>query len=91
MSMVAAESVAPSSVSDLTLCLDVILRELGWRGTPRQLAEATGLRDPRDLTDLRNAMANLGFTSRVSERRMRDLDPRLMPFLFIQEARARAG
>lgn len=64
-------------------CLDPLLRALHWRGTPRQVAEARGARGVMDLVDLRNAMANLNFASRLEDLRLADVDVRLLPCLFV--------
>jgi ABC-type bacteriocin/lantibiotic exporter with double-glycine peptidase domain len=66
-------------------CLEPLLQALRWRGTPRQLAEAVSAQDGMDLVDLRNTMANLDFASRVETIRLADIDPRLLPCLFIAD------
>jgi len=76
----------PAASSAFTTCLSPLLRALHWRGTPRQLAEATGGRGCRDLTDLRNMMANLDFVSRIETTKLGELDARLLPCLFVPVA-----
>ena len=66
-------------------CLEPLLQALRWRGTPRQLAEAVSAQDGMDLVDLRNTMANLDFASRVETIRLADIDPRLLPCLFVAD------
>jgi ATP-binding cassette, subfamily C, bacterial LapB len=74
---------APGANIAFTACLDPLLRSFRWRGNPRQLAEAKGSDGCADLLDLRNAMANLDFGSRVAAATLGDIDPRLLPCLFI--------
>jgi ATP-binding cassette subfamily C protein LapB len=64
-------------------CLEPLLRAFRWRGSPRQLADALDTHERMDLLDLRNTMANLGFASRVEPTRLGDIDPRLLPCIFV--------
>ncbi len=74
---------APDANCTFATCLEPLLRALRWRGSPRQLAEAVNLHGCMELLDLRNAMANLDFISRVETARLKDLDPRLLPCVFV--------
>jgi len=80
-------SAPTSSVSDAyTASLEPLLRAFRWRGNSRQVAEAIGTRACVDLIDLRNAMANLDFVSNTQAVRLKDIDPRLLPCLFVPVA-----
>src|SRR5712691_294391 len=74
---------APDATCAFATWLEPLLRALRWRGSPRQLAEAVNLQGCMELLDLRNAMANLDFISRVETAKLRDLDPRLLPCVFV--------
>ena len=72
------------AISDIAACLMPLLSALGWHGNPRQLAEALPhFADSLDIVDLRNVLANLNYTTRPAELSLRDLDPRLLPCLFV--------
>ena len=79
----AAPEIAEPTTTPIGLCVEPLLALLRWRGGPRQLADATGLRPPADLVDLRNVMARLGYASTVTAGRLRDVDRRLLPCLFL--------
>ncbi|MBF0309149.1 MAG: ATP-binding cassette domain-containing protein [Magnetococcales bacterium] len=65
-------------------CLKLLLTGVKWSGPSRQLAEALPhFSDSIDLTDLCNTMANLQYTHRMAEGVPEDIDPRLMPYLFV--------
>ena len=64
-------------------CIEPLLAALRWRGTPRQRVEAIGPRVPRDLLDVRNALANLGYTSQIERKTLDTIDGRLLPCLFV--------
>ena len=69
---------------DLGACLPVLLRALGWRGNPRRIAEALPhFTDDLDLTALRNSMAILGYAGSPEPVGLADVDPRLMPLLYL--------
>ncbi len=72
------------AATDLAACLLPLLKALGWRGNPRHVAEALPhFADTLDLTGLLNVMANLGFSSRSTRLSPGDVDPRLMPCLYV--------
>ncbi|MGB0670762.1 MAG: ABC transporter transmembrane domain-containing protein [Rhodospirillales bacterium] len=68
-------------------CLSPLLDSLGWRGSQRQLAEALP-HAPEDmgLTEFLNTLANLKFEGRVVKTRLKGIDARLMPCLFVSDA-----
>lgn len=74
---------APGANVAFAACLEQLLRALRWRGSPRRLAEAMNARGCVDFLDLRNTMANLDFVSHVETARLKDLDPRLLPCMFV--------
>ncbi|MBI4182756.1 MAG: peptidase domain-containing ABC transporter [Proteobacteria bacterium] len=72
------------AISDVAACLVPLLSALGWRGDPRQVAEALPhFADDLDVAGLRNVMANLGYASRPVSLPLADMDPRLAPSLFV--------
>lgn len=72
--------------SDLSVCLPALLTAVGWRGVPREMAEAMPhMVDSLDLSGLRNVMANLGYRSRSYRTRFDRVDPRLLPCLFVPD------
>jgi ATP-binding cassette subfamily C protein/ATP-binding cassette subfamily C protein LapB len=72
------------AASPLSACLLPLLTALAWRGDDRDLAEALPhVADALDLVDLRNTLVVLGFDSRQVPSRLKRLDPRLMPCLFL--------
>jgi ATP-binding cassette subfamily C protein/ATP-binding cassette subfamily C protein LapB len=65
-----------------------LLQGLGWRGDLRHVAEAIPhFIDSIDITSYRNVLANLNFESRPVAVAVRDVDPRLMPCLFLAKDR----
>lgn len=69
---------------DLALCLTELLRALGWRGDPRDVAESLPyFEEVLDLSGLLNCMAQLGYRSGASELALNQLDRRLLPCLFL--------
>jgi ATP-binding cassette subfamily B protein len=71
---------------DLALCLPELLRALGWRGEPRDVAEALPyFEDELDVSGLQNCMAQLGFESGHAEMALGEIDRRLLPCLFLPE------
>lgn len=75
-----------TAASDIAACLLPLLTALGWHGNPRDVAEALPhFADTLDLTALRNVMVTLNYTSRPFEVRLAEIDPRLLPCLFIPE------
>jgi ATP-binding cassette subfamily B protein len=73
-------------LSDLGLCLPTLLKAQDWNGSPRQLAEALPhFAKSLDLAGLRRVMANLGFTCHSLRLRMAEIDPRILPCLYIPD------
>lgn len=71
---------------DLALCLPELLRALGWRGEPRDVAEALPyFEDELDVSGLQNCMAQLGFESGHVQMTLGEIDRRLLPCLFLPE------
>jgi ATP-binding cassette subfamily C protein LapB len=65
-------------------CIAPLMESLGWHGHARRMFEAVPyLETDITLTDLRNLMANLGYTSKNHKMNLRDLSQDLMPCLFI--------
>ncbi len=74
------------AATDLAACLLPLLGALGWRGSPRHVAEALPhFADTLDLTGLLNVLANLGYSSRSTRLALRDVDPRLLPCLYVPD------
>lgn len=70
--------------TDLSNCLLPLLQALGWRGDLRHVAEAVPhFIDAIDITSFRNVLANLNYESRPVSIAIKDVDPRLMPCLFL--------
>lgn len=75
-----------SAASDLAACLLPLLKALGWKGDPRNVAEALPhFANDLDLTGLRNVMANLNYSSRPERLAIEQIDPRLLPCLFLPD------
>jgi len=73
-------------ISDFAACLEILLLALNWRGKERNIAEAMPhFADDLDLTGFRNVMANLRYTSRPERIRLHEIDPRLMPCLYVPD------
>ncbi|MBO6579896.1 MAG: peptidase domain-containing ABC transporter [Thalassospira sp.] len=74
------------ALSDFDACVWPLLQALGWRGLPRQVAEALPHMDQAlDLTDFRNVMAHLNYQSREIDATLDLIDERLMPCLFVPD------
>lgn len=72
--------------TDFSVCLPALLTALRWQGGSRDMAEAMPhLEDRLDLSGLRNVMVNLGFTSRSYRTRLANVDPELLPCLFVPD------
>jgi ATP-binding cassette subfamily B protein len=72
--------------SDIGMCLAALLTALQWRGNLRQLAESLPhMTEALDIAGLRRVMANLGFTAHVFRTRLKTLDPRILPCLFLPD------
>jgi ATP-binding cassette subfamily C protein/ATP-binding cassette subfamily C protein LapB len=75
-----------TAMSDVAVCLMPLLSALGWRGEARQVTEALPhFADNLDLAGLRNVLAHLGYDSRGTRLRLANLDPRMMPSLFVSD------
>ncbi len=75
-----------SAASDLAACLLPLLKALGWKGDPRNVAEALPhFANDLDLTGLRNVMATLNYSSRPERVTVDEIDPRLLPCLFLPD------
>lgn len=71
-------------MSDFGACIIPLLLAIGYRGDFRHVAEALPhFAETLDLTGLRNMMANMSFNSREGRLNMAEIDPRLMPCLFV--------
>jgi ATP-binding cassette subfamily C protein LapB len=65
-------------------CVMPLLESLGWHGHARRIFEAVPyLATDITLTDLRNLMANLGYTSKSHKLNLRQLPDELIPCLFV--------
>jgi len=72
------------TASDFSLCLPALLAGLKWRGASRRVAESLPhLADSLDLSGFRSIMATLGFDSDSYTTKLDNLDPRLLPCLFV--------
>lgn len=72
--------------TDLGACFLPLLKALKWKGNPRHVAESMPhFADSMDLTAFRNSMSNLGYRSHGLRIKASDIDPRLMPCLFLPD------
>ncbi len=72
--------------TDLSNCVLPLLEALNWRGDPRHVAEALPhFINNIDITAFRNIMATLHYESRPVKITLREIDPRLMPCIFLPE------
>ncbi len=70
--------------SDLAYCLPALLKAIGWRRSPRDMAETLPyFTDSLDLTGFENAMAQLGYCATHVQCKLSELDPRALPCLFL--------
>ncbi len=77
------------SRTDFAACVMPLLRGLGWRGDLRHVAESLPhFAETLDLSGFRNVMANLRYRSRPLRERMHNVDPRLLPCLFVPDRRS---
>ncbi|NGZ06923.1 MAG: peptidase domain-containing ABC transporter [Magnetococcales bacterium] len=75
-------------LSDFGACLVPLLHAVGYRGDLRHVAEALPhFAESLDLTGLRNVMANLTFQSHELRLGLGEIDPRLLPCLFVPDQR----
>ncbi|MBF0272897.1 MAG: peptidase domain-containing ABC transporter [Magnetococcales bacterium] len=73
-------------LSDFGACLVPLLHAVGYRGDLRHVAESLPhFAESLDLTGLRNVMANLTFQSHELRINQKQIDPRLMPCLFVPD------
>lgn len=71
-------------LSAFARCLVPLLAAIGWRGDGRTLVEALPhFVSDLSLADLRNVLSRLGFMTTPMNLRLRNLDPRLTPILFV--------
>ena len=71
------------AISDASAAIAPLLEAMHWLGTTRQMAEAaTASWSTADISDIRNTMAHLNFTSNALKTRVRNIDKRLLPCLF---------
>lgn len=72
--------------TDFANCLIALLTALNWRGDLKHVAEALPhFAETLDLTGFRNVMANLNYISRPDLMTLGEIDPRLMPCLFVPD------
>lgn len=72
------------AISDVAACLLPLLDALGWHGNPRRIAEALPhFADALGIKELCGVLANLNYMSRSVRVTLGDLDPRLLPCLFV--------
>ncbi len=70
--------------SHVANCLFPVLEALGWHGSTRHVAEALPhFHKVDDLERLRTVLANLHIATQKTSARLHDLDPRLLPCLFL--------
>lgn len=78
-----AELTENGPISDAGACMAPLLDALHWRGTTRQLAEASSTPwNQADIGDIRNTMAHLNYRSSAKKQRVGRIDKRLLPCLF---------
>lgn len=72
------------AASTYAACLMPLLNGLGWRGSPRDLAESLPhFANTLDLTDLRNVLVSLGYESHSTRASLAEVDERLLPVLYV--------
>jgi ATP-binding cassette, subfamily C, bacterial LapB len=71
---------------DIARCLVPLLDSIGWRGEQSQLIAALPhLPNEMGVEELLNTMANLRFEGRIVPMRANQIDPRLLPCLFVPD------
>ncbi len=71
------------AISEAAACLIPLLNAIGWRGAPRNLAEALPhFADTLDVDDLVRVLGNLGYSCRAVRTSLENVDSRLLPCLF---------
>ncbi|MBB1489450.1 peptidase domain-containing ABC transporter [Oceanospirillum sediminis] len=74
------------NTSDLSRSLVPLLHKLGWKGTPRELADALPhLADHVDISYFFSTLANLGFSSHYYGSSFKRFDNRLLPCLYVPD------
>lgn len=72
--------------SDLSRCLQPLLKALGWRGENHELCEALPHMAPSlDINGFRSVLSNLGFHDLRVSARLSEIDDRLTPCLFLAQ------
>lgn len=72
------------AVSPFAACLMPLLTALGWQGDPRHISEALPhFAADLDLDGLRNVLIELSYITKPQDRRIDQLDPRLLPCLHV--------
>lgn len=80
---------AGAALSPFAMCLVPLLAAIGWRGDGRMLVEALPhFVSDLNLADLRNVLTRLGFMTTPVRCRLKALDPRLAPLLFVPDSGA---
>ncbi|MCW0234205.1 MAG: ATP-binding cassette domain-containing protein [Ferrovibrio sp.] len=75
------------AVSPFAACLMPLLTALGWQGDPRHIVEALPhFAADLDLDGLRNVLIELSFVTKPHERRLDEIDPRLLPCLHVDRS-----
>ncbi|WP_341895728.1 ATP-binding cassette domain-containing protein [Ferrovibrio terrae] len=75
------------AVSPFAACLMPLLTALGWQGDPRHIVEALPhFAADLDLDGLRNVLIELSYATKPHERRLGQIDPRLLPCLHVDNA-----
>lgn len=75
-----------NDLSSMAACLLPLLRALDWQGSPREIAEALPhFVNEIELVDLRNALVNLGFETYAEPEKLKNIDHRLVPCLFVSD------
>ncbi|MBF0294681.1 MAG: peptidase domain-containing ABC transporter [Magnetococcales bacterium] len=73
-------------LSDFGACMIPLLMSMGYHGDLRHIAEALPhFAESLDLTGLRNMMANMTYASRPGRFDLDEIDPRLLPCLFVPD------
>ena len=81
-----AQAIAGLEETDITRCLTAWLAVLGWAGGADDLLAALPHAEARpDLTELRNALARLGYPTQGETLRLGRLDVRRLPALLIEK------
>ncbi len=76
-----------TALSPYANCLMPLLNALGWRGNARHVAEAIPhFSCDLDLSDLIAVLANLNYLTTELRVRQNDLDPHMLPCLFVPDA-----